>query len=163
MINEEKENLGGSLGEGETSKNDLPKWTGPNQENVEPTNSDASNNASADSKARVKDFMKKLNEQVLSSVNIEQTDKKICRIIKSWAEKPTKEAEKFLRKGYTKYRYIGRKLGQAAVPFDRGLDFLKSKYPDENPQYLEEEFRYGFGEIDYDPDFRNKLTKNLKP
>ena len=161
-MTQEEKYFGGTLGEGESNKNDLPQWKGPDQMNVKSTTSDASN-ASADSKARVKDFMKKLNEQVLSSVNIEQTDKKICRIIKSWAEKPTKEAEKFLRKGYTKYRYIGRKLGQAAVPFDRGLDFLKSKYPDENPQYLEEEFRYGFGEIDYDPDFRKKITKNLHP
>lgn len=160
MINEEKENLGGSLGEGETSKNDLPKWTGPNQENVEPTNSDASNNASANSQARVEDFMKKLNEQVLSSVSIEQTDKRICRIIKSWAEKPTNEAKKFLEKDYTKYRYIGRKLGQAAVPFATGLDFLKSKYPDEAPDMIESEYRRGYGEVDYDKEFRKYLTKS---
>ena len=162
MINEEKETLGGSLGEGEASKTKPPKWTGPNQENVEPTNSDASN-ASADSQARVKDFLKKLDEQVQSSVSIEQIDKQICRIINSWANKPTKEAERFYKKGYSKYRYIGRKLGQAAVPFDTGLDYLKSKYPDEEPKHLEEEYTKGFGDIDYDPDFRKKLTKNLKP
>ena len=162
MSTEEK-NFGGTLSEGETSKNDPPpKWTGPNQENVEPTNSDASN-ASADSQARVKDFLKKLDEQVQSSVSIERIDKQICRIINSWANKPTKEAERFYKKGYSKYRYIGRKLGQAAVPFDTGLDYLKSKYPDEDPKHLEEEYTLGFGEIDYDPDFRNKLTKNLKP
>ena len=161
-MSKSEKNFGGALGESETSKNDLPLWGGPSRETVQPTNSDASN-ASADPLAHVKDFMKQLDEQVLSSVSIEQIDNQICRIIKSWAEKPTKEAKRFLEKGYTKYRYIGRKLGQAAVPYERGLDYLKSKYPYEDPKHLEEEFRYGFGEIDYDPDFRNKLTKNLRP
>lgn len=161
MYNDENK-VGGTLGESEASKNDLPKWTGPNQENVESTNSDASN-ASADSQARVKVFLRKLDEQVQSSVSIERIDKQICRIINSWANKPTKEAKRFFKKGYSRYRYIGRKLGQAAVPFDTGLDYLKSKYPDEEPKHLEEEYTWGFGEIDYDPDFRNKLTKNLRP
>lgn len=161
-MTKEENKLGGILGESEASKNDPSKWTGPNQENVEPTNSDASN-ASADSQARVKDFLKKLDEQVQSSVSIEKIDKQICRIINSWANKPTKEAERFYKKDYSKYRYIGRKLGQAAVPFDTGLDYLKSKYPDEEPKHLEEEYTKGFGDIDYDPDFRKKLTKNLKP
>ena len=146
--------FGGTLGEGETSKNDLPKWTGPNQENVQPTNSD---------EAQIEDFMKKLKEQVQSSVSIDQTDKQICRIINSWANKPTKEADRFFKNGYSKYRYIGRKLGQAAVHFETGLDFLKSKYPDEDPKHLEDEYTWGFGEIDHDLDFRNKLTKNLHP
>jgi len=154
--------IGGSFAERETGKKEENQPIEVGQENVQPTNSDASS-ASADSKARVEDFMQKLNEQVQSSVSIEQTDKQICRIIKSWAEKPTKEAERLFKKGYSKFRYIGRKLGQAAVPYQRGLDYLKSNYPNEDPEYLEGEFRYGFGEIDYDPDFRNKLTKNLRP
>ena len=53
-------------------------------------------------------------------------------------------------------------VGAGSVPFDTGLDYLKSKYPDEDPKHLEEEYSKGFGDIDYDPDFRKKLTKNLK-
>lgn len=54
----EENKEGGTLGEGEASKNDPPKWTGPNQENVESTNSDASN-ASADSQTETDSFSKK--------------------------------------------------------------------------------------------------------
>ena len=106
--------------------------------------------------------MDKLTELIQSGYTVEQIDNAICKVVNSWANKPTKEAGKFLKKGYSKYRYIGRKLGQAAVPYDTGLDYLKSKYPDEEPKHLEEEYTWGFGDIDYDPDFRKKLTKNLK-
>ena len=157
-MEKEEKIFGGTHGEGETSKNDPPKWTGPNQENVEPTNSDDSN-ASADSKAYAEQFMQTLNGQV-NAINIERKDNKICRIVTSWVEKPTKEAKKFLEKGYTKYRYIGRKLGQAAVPFATGLDFLKSKYPDEDPNVIESAYRRGYGEVDYDVEFRKYLTKS---
>lgn len=102
----------------------------------------------------------KIKEQAQASISIESQDKAICRIVNSWASKPTDEAEKFLKKGYTKYRYIGRKLGQAAVPYDRGLDFLKSKYPDEDPKHLEEEYTWGYGEVDYDEKFRKYITKS---
>ena len=102
----------------------------------------------------------KIKEQAQASISIESQDKAICRVVNSWASKPTDEAEKFLKKGYTKYRYIGRKLGQAAVPFDTGLDYLKSKYPDEDPKHLEEEYTWGYGEVDYDEKFRKYITKS---
>ena len=154
MINEEKENLGGSLGEGETSKKN-------EDQPIEAAGQTNTNSDEADRK-RGEFIAQKIKEQAQASVNIESQDKAICRVVNFWANKPTNEAKKFLEKGYTKYRYVGRKLGQAAVPFATGLDFLKSKYPDEDPKHLEEEFRYGFGEIDYDPDFRNKIAKNLR-
>lgn len=160
MTKEEK-SLGGTLGEGEASKkvNGQPIEVG--QENVQPTNSDA-NSVSTDPKAIAEGFMEKLNEQVQSGFAIEQMDKKICRIIRSWGEKPSKEADNFFKIGYTKYRYTGRKLGQAAVPYKTGLDYLKSKYPKEDPKHLEEEYTWGYGEIDFDPDFRNYFAKNTK-
>lgn len=151
MSTEEK-NFGGTLGEGVTSKGIEDQSIVAGRTN--------SNDAAM---GRGEWIAQKIHEMAQSSVNIESQDKAICRVVSSWANKPTKEAEKFLKKGYSRYRYIGRKLGQAAVPFDTGLDYLKSKYPDEDPKHLEEEFTWGFGEIDYDPDFRNKLTKNLKP
>lgn len=154
----EKYQNGEALGEGEASKNDLPLWGGPSREIVQPTNGDASN-ASADSKSHVDQFLQTLKGQV-NSINCESIDNKICKAVSNWAEKPTKEAKKFYEKGYTKYRYIGRKLGQAAVPYDRGLDYLKSKYPDEDPKHLEEEFQYGYGELDYDENFRKYFTKS---
>ena len=151
MIQEEKR-IGGTLGEGETSKRIEDQSIVAGRTN--------SNDAAM---GRGEWIAQKIHEMAQSSVNVESQDKAICRVVNSWANKPTKEAERFYKKGYSKYRYIGRKLGQAAVPFDTGLDYLKSKYPDEDPKHLEEEFTWGFGEIDYDPDFRNKLTKNLKP
>lgn len=151
MIQEEKR-IGGTLSEGEASKRIEDQSIVTGQTN----NNDAA-------MGRGEWIAQKIHEMAQSSVNVESQDKAICRVVNSWANKPTKEAEKFLKKGYSKYRYIGRKLGQAAVPFDTGLDYLKSKYPDEDPKHLEEEYTWGFGDIDYDPDFRNKLTKNLKP
>ena len=150
MTTEEK-NFGGTLGEGETSKKIEDQSIVGGQ-----TNSDEA------ARKRGEFLAQKIKEQAQASISIESQDKAICRVVNSWANKPTKEAEKFLKKGYTKYRYIGRKLGQAAVPYDRGLDYLKSKYPDEDPKHLEEEYTWGFGDIDFDPDFRNRLTKNLK-
>lgn len=146
--------LGGTLGEGEASnqkENDQPIEAG--QENDQPSNSDDA------ARKRGEFIAQKIKEMAQSSVSIESQDKAICRVIKSWAEKPTKEAEKYLKKGYSKFRYIGRKLGQAAVPYDRGLDYLKSKYPDEDPKHLEEEYKWGYGEVDYDEKFRKYITK----
>lgn len=57
-MEKEEKIFGGTHGEGETSKNDPPKWTGPNQENVEPTNSDTSK-VSADSQTETDSFSKK--------------------------------------------------------------------------------------------------------
>ena len=154
MINK-KENLGGTLGEGETSK----------KIEDQPIEAVGQTNTNSDEAARQRgEFLaQKIKEQAQASLSIESQDKAICRVVNSWANKPTKEAEKFLKRGYTKYRYIGRKLGQAVVPYDRGLDYLKSKYPDEDPKHLEEEYTWGYGEIDYDPDFRKNITKNLRP
>lgn len=150
-MSKEEKNFGGTLGEGETSKKIEDQSIVGGQ-----TNSDEA------ARKRGEFLAQKIKEQAQTSISIESQDKAICRVVNSWANKPTKEAEKFLKKGYTKYRYIGRKLGQAAVPYDRGLDYLKSKYPDEDPKHLEEEYTWGFGDNDFDPDFRNRLTKNLK-
>lgn len=150
-MTKEENIVGGTLSEGEASKRIEDQSIVAGQTN--------SNDAAM---GRGEWIAQKIHEMAQSSVNVESQDKAICRVVNSWANKPTKEAEKFLKKGYTKYRYIGRKLGQAAVPFDTGLDYLKSKYPDEDPKHLEEEYTKGFGDIDYDPDFRKKLTKNLK-
>ena len=148
MTTEEK-NFGGTLSEGEASKRteDLSVVAGQTNSNE------------ADRK-RGEFIAQKIKEMAQSSVSIESQDKAICRVVNSWAEKPTKEAEKYLKKGYSKYRYIGRKLGQAAVPYDRGLDYLKSKYPDEDPKHLEEEYKWGYGEVDYDEKFRKYITKS---
>lgn len=153
MEKEEKQ-FGGTFGEGEASKkeNDQPIEAG--QENNQPSNNDDA------ARKRGEFIAQKIKEMAQSSVSIESQDKAICRVIRSWAEKPTKEAEKYLKKGYSKYRYIGRKLGQAAVPYDRGLDYLKSKYPDEDPKHLEEEYTWGYGEVDYDEEFRKYITKS---
>ena len=156
MEKEEKQ-FGGTFGEGEASKKENGQPIEAGQENVQTTNS---NDAA---RKRGEFIAQKIKEMAQSSVSIESQDKAICRVIRSWAEKPTKEAEKYLKKGYSKFRYIGRKLGQAAVPYDRGLDYLKSKHPDEDPKHLEEEYTKGYGEIDFDPDFRNYFTKNKKP
>lgn len=157
-MEKEEKSLGGTLGEGEASKkeNDQPFEVG--QENVQTITN--SNDAA---RKREEYIAQKINEMAQTPVNVEVQDKKICGAVYSWVNKPTKEAKKYLDKGYTKYRYIGRKLGQAAVPYDTGLDYLKSKYPDEDPKHLEEEYTLGYGEIDFDPDFRNYFTKNKKP
>lgn len=51
-------------------------------------------------------------------------------------------------------------VGAGSVPFDTGLDYLKSKYPDEDPKHLEEEYTWGYGEVDYDEKFRKYITKS---
>ena len=148
----ERVNFGGTLGEGETSKNNEDRP-------IEAAGQTNINSNEADRK-RGEFIAQKIKEQAQASINVESQDKAICRVVNSWANKPTKEAEKFLKKGNTKYRYIGRKLGQAAVPFDTGLDYLKSKYPDEDPKHLEEEYTWGYGEVDYDEKFRKYITKS---
>lgn len=150
MTTEEKR-IGGTLSEGETSKRIEDQSIVAGQ-----VNSDEA------ARKRGEFLAQKIKEQAQASISIESQDKAICRVVNSWASKPTKEAEKFLGKGYSKYRYIGRKLGQAAVPYDTGLNYLKNKYPDEEQKYLEEEYRQGYGEIDYDENFRKKITQNLR-
>ena len=151
-MKKEENKVGGTLGESEAGKKIVDQSIEGGQTN--------SNEAA---RKRGEYIAQKIKEQAQASVNIESQDKAICRVIRSWAEKPTKEAEKYMKKGYSKFRYIGRKLGQAAVPYDRGLDYLKSKYPDEDQKHLEEEYTWGYGEIVFDPDFRNYFTKNKKP
>lgn len=150
MTNETK-NFGGTLGESEASKRIENQPVVAGQGNSE----DAYRN-------RGEYIAQRIHEMAQPEINIEAQDKAICRVINSWANKPTKEAEKFLGKGYSKYRYIGRKLGQAAVPYDRGLNYLKNKYPDESPETIENEYKQGYGEIDYDENFRKKITQNLR-
>lgn len=149
--------------EGETSKkeNDQPVETG--QENVQSNNSDANDAPTEDAKTFSKGFMDKLTELIQSGYTVEQIDNAICKVVNSWANKPTKEAGKFLKKGYSKYRYIGRKLGQAAVPYDTGLNYLKKKYSDETSDVIENEYKQGYGEIDFDENYRKNITKNLRP
>lgn len=161
---EKKDNqLGGTLGEGEASKkeNDQPVETG--QESVQSTNSDATNEASTDSKAFAEGFMEKLNEQIQSGYTTEQMDNAICKVVTSWPEKPTEEALNFFKLDYTKYRYIGRKLSELGVPYDKGLEFLKKKYPQENPTLLEQEYKKGYGEKVFNENLRKKVTKKLRP
>ena len=141
--------VGGTLSEGETSKRIEDQSIVAGQTN--------SNDAAM---GRGEWIAQKIHEMAQSSVNVESQDKAICRVVNSWANKPTKEAEKFLKKGYSKYRYFGRKIGQAAVPYDRGLDYLKNKYSDEDPEVIENEYRQGYGEVDYDEKFRKYITKS---
>lgn len=151
MTTEEK-NFGGTLGEGEASKK--------NEDQPVESAGQTNTNSYEATRKRGEYIAQKIKEQAQASISIESQDKTICRVVNSWANKPTKEAEKFLKRGYTKYRYIGRKLGQAAVIYDRGLDYLKSKYPDEDPKHLEEEYTWGYGEVDYNEKFRKYITKS---
>ena len=159
---DKKEN-GGTLGKGEASKkeNDQPIEVG--QENVQPTNSDANSVSADDPKAIAEGFMEKLNEQIQSGYTTEQMDNAICKVVNSWSEKPTEEALNFLKMDYTKYRYIGRKLAELGVPYDKGLDFLKKKHPQENPTLLEQEYKKGYGEKEFNENLRKKVTKKLRP
>ena len=148
--------------EGETSKKEKDQPIDAGQESVQSTNSDATS-ASADPKAIAEGFMEKLNEQIQSGYTTEQMDNAICKVVNSWSEKPTEEALNFLKMDYTKYRYIGRKLAELGVPYDKGLDFLKKKYPQENPTLLEQEYKKGYGEKEFNENLRKKVTKKLRP
>ena len=148
--------------DGEASKKDNDQPIEAGQKSVQSTNSDATS-ASADPKAIAEGFMEKLNEQIQSGYNTEQMDNAICKVVNSWSEKPTDEALNFLKMDYTKYSYIGRKLAELGVPYDKGLEFLKKKYPQENPTLLEQEYKKGYGEKEFNENLRKKVTKKLRP
>lgn len=148
--------------EGEASKKENGQLIDAGQESVQSTNSDATS-ASADPKAIAEGFMEKLNEQIQIGYTTEQMDNAICKVVTSWPEKPTEEALNFFKLDYTKYRYIGRKLSELGVPYDKGLEFLKKKYPQENPTLLEQEYKKGYGEKVFNENLRKKVTKKLRP
>lgn len=161
-MKKQENEFGGTLGEGEASKKENGQPIDADQESVRSTNSDATS-TSADPKAIAEGFMEKLNEQIQSGYTTEQMDNAICKVVNSWSEKPTEEALNFLKMDYTKYRYIGRKLAELGVPYDKGFDFLKKKYPQENPTLLEQEYKKGYGEKVFNENLRKKVTKKLRP
>lgn len=125
-------------------------------QDVQSTNSDATK-PSADN---VKRFLKILDKQAQGDRDI---DKEICKIIDRWSNKPTQEAKRlYEKKGYSRSQYIGRKLSQAGVPCEKGLAFLKARYPDMDQKKLEAEYKKGYGEISFDEKFRDYFTKPRK-
>lgn len=137
-------------GGGDTSAKKDQKTTG---QDVQSPNSDATK-PSADN---VKRFLKILDKQAQGDRDI---DKEICKIIDRWANTPTQEAKRLYdKKGYSPGQYVGRKLSQAGVPCEKGLAFLKAKYPDMDQKKLEADYKKGYSEISFDEKFRDYFTK----
>ena len=145
-----KTNFGGASIDDEASE----KSEGQQNDQVQPTNSDAQ--TSADPQTSSKKFVNILNEQAQSG---KDEDKDIIRIIHSWAKKPTLEAQNHYNKGYSIFRYIGKKLAQASVPFKKALEYLIKKYPDLDPEYIKSELAAGYKDGAYNEKLRDYILR----
>lgn len=135
-------------GGGDTSKKN------DKSQDVKPTNSDAQ--TLAESKQFTDKFLETLAEQAKGDKDV---DKDIIRIIIKWATKPTVEAQNHYNKGYSIFRYIGKKLAQAGVPFEKALEYLIKKYPDLDPEYIKSELAAGYQDGVYNENLRDYILK----
>lgn len=150
-MKEEKINSGGTSIDDEASETSEGQQNGQVQQ---PTNSDAQ--TSADSKQFTDKFLETLAEQAKGDKDV---DKDIIRIIIKWATKPTVEAKNHYKKGYKVIRYIGKKLVQAGVPFEKALEYLIKKFPDLDPEYIKSELAVGYQDGVYDEKLRDYILK----
>lgn len=143
-----------NFGEASIDDEASEKSEGQQNDQVQPTNSDAQ--TSADSKQLTDKFLETLAEQAKGDKDV---DKDIIRIIHGWAIKPTQEAQNHYKKGYKVIRYIGKKLAQAGVPIEKALEYLIKKYPDLDPEYIKSELDAGYQDGAYNEKLRDYILK----
>lgn len=122
----ERVNFGGTLGEGETSKNNEDRP-------IEAAGQTNINSNEADRK-RGEFIAQKIKEQAQASINVESQDKAICRVVNSWGEQTHQRGRKVPEERQHQVSLHRKETGSGSGSIRHGIGLPEKQVPRRRPK-----------------------------